>query len=255
LTISAPPLRVRSAIASMRSFLTSVGSDTPLTVQNCGSGTIESPCAPSTIASTSCTDAAGLLGDEPREARAVEHARHADHALAGEPGLDAHQVHHRVERVGDDDHERLGRVVAHVLRHRRDDLAVGLEQVRAAHARLARQAGGDDEDVRAARVLGMPVPTTRAPKPSTAAIWLRSSAMPLRASFEDVDDDDLGGELLLRAQLRARHADVAGAYDRDLALRDGHQLFTDTVSSARTIACPIARVPTAVGSLRSSLRS
>ena len=44
-------------MASIRAASSSVPIETPLTVQKCGIGTIESPCAPSTIAFTSFTEA------------------------------------------------------------------------------------------------------------------------------------------------------------------------------------------------------
>jgi hypothetical protein len=56
LTISAPPLRVRWAIFSIEARSTRSLSVMPLTVQYCGIGTIESPCAPSTMVFTSITE-------------------------------------------------------------------------------------------------------------------------------------------------------------------------------------------------------
>ena len=55
-TISPPPLAVRSTIASIRSAETRSRSGTPPTVVAETTGTIWSPCPPSTIAVTSLTD-------------------------------------------------------------------------------------------------------------------------------------------------------------------------------------------------------
>ena len=57
--------------------------------------------------------------------------------------------HHGVERVGDADDERIGRVGLDALADLLHDLEIDAEQVVAAHARLARHAGRDDDDVRA----------------------------------------------------------------------------------------------------------
>ena len=43
----------------------------------------------------------------------------------------------------------------------------------------------------------------------------------LRPTLEDVDEADLGRQLLLRAALRRGHTDVAGADHGDLLLGDG----------------------------------
>ena len=51
-----------------------------------------------------------LFGDEGAEAGGVEHAGHADDALAVEAGLAIGGLGHGVERVGDDDQDRLGRL-------------------------------------------------------------------------------------------------------------------------------------------------
>ena len=64
--------------------------------------------------------------------------------------------HHGVERVGDADDEGVGRVFldagADLLHH----LEIDAEQIVAAHAGLARHAGGDDADVGALdRVVGV----------------------------------------------------------------------------------------------------
>ena len=56
-------------------------------------------------------------------------------------------IDHDVERIGDADDEGLGRVFLDALADRVHDLRVGGDKIVAAHARLTRNAGGDDDDV------------------------------------------------------------------------------------------------------------
>src|SRR5439155_9114007 len=84
---------------------------------------------------------------EELEPAGVEHARHAAHHLLLEAGDLVQREHHRVERVGDVDHEGIRAVGFDVARHVLHDLQIYLEQVLAAHARLAGDSGGDDQDV------------------------------------------------------------------------------------------------------------
>jgi hypothetical protein len=112
LTISPPPPRVRLTISSIRScvdqpILTRSGIGMPATVEYSTIGTIVSPWPPSTKAVTSSTDLE-LLGEEMAEARAVEHAGHADDLVVRQAGEFAQRPDHRVERVGDADDEGVG---------------------------------------------------------------------------------------------------------------------------------------------------
>ncbi len=90
-----------------------------------------------------------LFGQEIAEARGVQHAGHADDVALRQAGEFLQRPHHRVERVGDADDKALRRVFldagADLLHH----LEVDAQQVVAAHARLARHAGGDDANIRA----------------------------------------------------------------------------------------------------------
>ena len=71
----------------------------------------------------------------------------------GKPLARQRDVAHRVERVGDDDEDGVGRDGRGADRDdAAHDAGVLGQQVVAAHARLAGQAGGDDDDVRAGRV-------------------------------------------------------------------------------------------------------
>ena len=183
---------------------------------------------------------AELLGDERPEAGGVEDAGHAQDALAREArGLQRH-VAHRVERVGDDDQDRIGRVRRRLLDDGPDDPGVLGQQVVAAHARLAREPGGDDDDVGAGGV-GVVV---RAGDPGVVADDRGGlgevEALALRQALDDVDEDDVG-EAGLGDALRGRRADVAGADDGDLVaghaapahLRSGRTLGTSAGRAGR----------------------
>jgi hypothetical protein len=88
-----------------------------------------------------------FLGEEVAEARAVEHAGHAADLVVRQARELAQRPDHRVERVGDADDEGVRRVVADAFAHGFHDLEVDAQKVVAAHARLARDAGGDDADI------------------------------------------------------------------------------------------------------------
>jgi hypothetical protein len=83
------------------------------------------------------------------------------------------------------------------------DAGVRVEQVLAAHARLARDAGRDDHDVRAGRV----VVAVRAAHAGVPALDRRRlplvEALALRHAFHDVDHDDFARQLPARESLRA----------------------------------------------------
>ena len=60
----------------------------------------------------------------------------------------SHQMRHLLERVGHDDHDRVGRMVA-CLRDAADDRRVHASQIGAAHPGLPRLARSDDDVIRA----------------------------------------------------------------------------------------------------------
>ena len=67
--------------------------------------------------------------------------------LRGKPEIFQASAGHDVQRVADDDQDGVGGVRGDLFADRADDLGVLREQVVARHARLARQAGGDDDHV------------------------------------------------------------------------------------------------------------
>src|SRR5262252_8944976 len=98
-----------------------------------------SPWPPSTKAVTSSTETPSSVAMKVRQ-----------------PARLAQHPHHRIERVGDADHEGAGTVLLDRRADLAHDLGIGAEQVVTAHAGLARDAGGDDHDVGAGdrRVVG-----------------------------------------------------------------------------------------------------
>ncbi len=88
-----------------------------------------------------------FLGEEMAEARGIEHAGHADDLVRGQAGNLLQRPDHRVERVGDADDEGVGRVRLDARADRVHHLEIDAEQIVAAHAGLARHAGGDDHHV------------------------------------------------------------------------------------------------------------
>ena len=63
------------------------------------------------------------------------------------PGLAIGSLRHGVERIRHDDEDGLRRLRNDLCDHVRHDLEIGVQQVIAAHARLARNAGSNDHDV------------------------------------------------------------------------------------------------------------
>ncbi len=167
-----------------------------------------------------------LHRDERAHPRRVEHARHADDALARELAQPVDRLAHRVERVRDRHDDRVRRVLDDLLGHRLHDLVVASQQVVAAHARLARHAGRDHHDVGVGRLLpalvGRAVADDARVRPFDRAGLEHVERDARRLRFGDVDDDDVG-KLLVGDGARHRRADVAGA------AHNGH--FTIHVSS------------------------
>ena len=110
------------------------------------------------------------------------------------------------------------------------DAGVLRQQVVAAHARLARQAGGDDDHVGPGRL----VVVVRPDDPRVVADDRRGlgevEALALGQALDDVHEDHVG-ETRLGDALRGGGADVPGADDRDLVPRHFGALLV-------TYACP-----------------
>ena len=100
------------------------------------------------------------------------------------------------------------------------DLEIDVEQVVAAHAGLARHAGGDDADVGAFDGFVLLVPVNLASKSLTGEDCGDIERLALRDAFHDVEQDDVA-ELLEANEVGQRAADLAGADQRNLVTRHG----------------------------------
>ena len=124
-------------------------------------------------------------------------------------------VAHRVERVRDDDQDRVGRRCDDGLGDRLDDLLVRRHEVVTAHPGRARQPRGDHDDRRAgALVVAVRADDARL-EPEHRAHLVDVERLALRQALLDVDEDDVR-VVALREHLRARRADVPGPDDGHL---------------------------------------
>jgi hypothetical protein len=94
-----------------------------------------------------------FLGYEGTVAGGVEDAGHPDHALAREAARLQRYVAHSVQRVRHDHDDAVRRVFHQLLGYALDDPLILVEQVFAAHPRLAGLAAGYDDYVRARGLL------------------------------------------------------------------------------------------------------
>src|SRR5512134_2156458 len=103
-----------------------------------------SPWPPRTKAETSSTETLNSSAKKKTEAGRVQYAGHADHPAVRKAGGLAHHPDHHIERIGDDDDESVRAMGAQRLADFADDLGVDADEIVAAHAGLARHAGGDN---------------------------------------------------------------------------------------------------------------
>src|SRR5512140_2712395 len=180
---------------------------------------------------------AQLHGDEGPEPGRIEDPRHAHHLVGRKLAVLGRHVGHGVEGIRHDDEQRLGgfgdRPEGHVLH----DPRVDLEEVVAAHPRLARQSRRDDDDLGTGRLLVPVGPGDLAVVPVDRAGLHQVERLPLRHPLHDVDEHDVA-DVPLGQPLRGRRPDVSRADDRDLfpahrALPvDGIKLLKVAISSS-----------------------
>ena len=150
-----------------------------------------------------------FLGQEMAEARGIEHAGHADDLVGGQAGGLLQRPDHGVERIGDADDEGVRRMRLEAGADRIHHLEIDAEQVVAAHAGLARHAGGDDDDIGAGDVgVG-----ARAGELGVEAVDRRGfgkiERLALGNAVDDVEENDVA-QLFQRRQMGQRAADLAG---------------------------------------------
>ena len=88
-----------------------------------------------------------LHGDEGAHAGRVEHAGHANHALAGEFAQAVHRLRHGIQRIGHGNDDAVGRVLDDLRRDVLHDLVVDVQQIVTAHPRFARKSRGNDDRI------------------------------------------------------------------------------------------------------------
>ncbi len=187
----------------------------PFTVVWLRIGTMSSPWPPSTSACTLVTETSSSQARNVPVAGRVEHAGHADDLPLREAGDLLHQGHHRVERIGDHDDERLRRMLLQRLGDGLDDLRIDADEIVAAHAGLASHAGGDDADV-GAREVGVVVAALDLDVVSLDGTGGGEiERLALRQALDHVEQRDVA-ERLERAEVGERAADHASADEGDL---------------------------------------
>src|SRR5439155_8761627 len=156
-----------------------------------------------------------LLGEKIAKASAVENARHADDAIVRQARGFAHQGDHRIERIGDDNDEGLRAMLLDGSADSGDDLAVDAQQIVTTHARLARNAGSADDNIRSCE-RGVVV---RSNKLRIEAFDRRAlcniETLALWNAFDDINQHDVT-EFLQTDEQRQRASDISGAYQGDL---------------------------------------
>jgi hypothetical protein len=227
LTISAPPLRVRSTISSIRAcevHLDQIGQ------RNTGHRRIlhQRHHGVAVAAEHEGGDVfhrdVEFVGEEIAEARGVQHARHADHLLVRHARGLLQRPHHGVERVGDADDEGIGGILldagADLLHH----LEVDAQQIVAAHAGLARHAGGDDADLGVVeRLIGIGAGEMRVEAVDRGR--LRDiQRLALRHALGDIEHDHVA-ELFQANEVSQRSADLTGANQCNLVARHGKSVL------------------------------
>ena len=165
-----------------------------------------------------------LIGEEIAEARGIEHAGHADDLVAGQAGGFLQRPHHGVERIGDTDDEGIGRVLLDTRADLLHDLQIDAEKIVAAHAGLARHAGGDDHDIGAldrligigAGIFGVEAVDRRG--------FLDVERLALRHALGDVEHHHVA-QFLQADEVRQRSADLAGANQSNLVASHGKSVL------------------------------
>ncbi|CAO3352082.1 hypothetical protein [Azospirillum melinis] len=128
--------------------------------------------------------------------------------------------HHHVERVGDDDDEGVRGVLADGLADGLADAAVDADQVVAAHARLARDAGGDDHDVGTLDDRVVVAAGQAGVEALDRGGFGEIQRLAGRHAFGDVEQDDVA-QFLLSGEQSQRAANLAGTDERNLLASHG----------------------------------
>ncbi len=156
-----------------------------------------------------------LGGNKQPESRRIQNTRHPDYPVGSKPAHLQGDVHHDIERVGNDDDNGVGR-----LRHRGQrtgfhDGHIGIGEIIPAHAGFAGETCGDDDDI-GSGCLGVGIGSCDAGVRHFNGRGLGNvESLPLRHTFNDVQKNDIVGEFLINDPLRGSGADVARTDDGD----------------------------------------
>ena len=154
------------------------------------------------------------------EARRIEHARHADHHVVRQPRKLTQRPDHRIERIGDANHERARRIGLDALAHCLHHLQVDTKQIVAAHPRLAGYPGRHDDYI-GASYIGVIIGALQVHiEPFNGAALRQVERLALRHAVDDVEQHDIA-ERLGRGEVRQRAADVSSADQRNFVACHG----------------------------------
>ncbi len=199
---------------------------------------------------TSLTETLNSSARKWRKRAEFENAGHADDLFGLEAGELLQRPHHRVERVGDADHEGVGRMLLDAVADGFHDLEVDADEVVAAHAGLAGHARRHDDHVRAgdvrvivgALVLGVEAVDRRG--------FGDVETLALGNAFRDVEQHDVA-EFLQADQMGERAADLASTDERDLVT--GHEMSL-SVGEAPSLLKNVALFDSEMGHLQANKR-
>src|SRR5208337_5153571 len=147
------------------------------------------------------------------EAGGVEDASHADDALARKTADLVSGLRHGVERVRDDDENAVRRVMDDLADDVAHDFEVGIQQIVAAHAGLAWNSGGNDDDVGVGGIGIVVGPENRRVALLDGHGLEQIKTFALGNAFDDVDEDDIG-QFFRGNPMCGGSAYVSRTYDR-----------------------------------------
>ena len=153
--------------------------------------------------------------EESRKTRRVQNARHANDFVVRQAGKLAQSPNHRVQGIGDADHEGLGAIVLNAFANRLHHFQIDTEQIIAAHPRLARHASGYDHNVSASDIGIVVRAGDLCVKPFDRAALRKVERFSLRHTLGNVEQYDVA-HFLLRCEVGERAANHARADQRDL---------------------------------------
>lgn len=150
----------------------------------------------------------------------IQNGAGADDLTLRQAGDLCEHIGQHVDRVGDDDIDRIRRSLDDLRRDVLDDIDVGLRQIQTALTGLSRHTGGDDHNVRALGVLIVAGTHDRRRTERRALINIQCLAECLL--LVDIDQQDLRCDSLDHQIVGNGRADAARANNSDFAHEDYH---------------------------------